>query len=174
AACGHDAVVACATVKAIVAVGNGGEDTLRGGTGADTMAGGDDADTFIIEDGFGSDSITGGEGTTDPSDSDDDRIDLSALSGPVTVTYSGDEAGAITDGTDTLSFAEIEALTLTDHDDRLDLFTTGVSTPLNVAAGDGADTLMGFTQDDSLSGEAGHDEIWGHFGADSLDGGAGD
>ncbi|MCX7561466.1 Hint domain-containing protein [Sulfitobacter sp. F26204] len=144
-------------------IATGGEDTLRGGTGDDTMDGGDDADTFIIEDGFGNDSITGGEGTTDPGDVDFDTIDLSALSGAVTVTYTGDEAGTITDGTDTIAFTEIENLILTDQSDSVQGGADGAGLTIDARGGD-----------DTIEGGSGNDTIDGGAGDDSIEGGAGD
>ena len=179
-------------------VATGGEDTLRGGAGADTMEGGDDADTFIIEDGFGNDVITGGEGTTDPGDQDFDVIDLSAMTGPVTVTYTGAEAGTITDGTDTITFSEIEQVITTDQADVVDASgqtgTTGINVDTragddtitggnnadtiqagdgddSVAGGSGADSIDGGTGADTITGDAGNDTIHGGAGADSIDGG---
>lgn len=151
-------------------VATGGEDTLRGGSGADTMEGGDDADTFIIEDGFGNDSITGGEGTTDPGDEDFDTIDLSALTGPVTVTYIGDEAGTITDGTDTITFTEIERLILTDQGDDVDLNERTA----HIVAGDGNDTIEDIT-DGIVDAGAGDDMLDADHGAGtaSIIGGTG-
>jgi len=161
-------------------VATGGEDTLRGGTGDDTMAGGDDADTFIIEDGFGNDVITGGEGTTDPGDEDFDRIDLSALSGPVTVTYTGDEAGTITDGTDTITFSEIEQIILTDQADAVDARADSVGVNIEgrgghdtITGGDGDDVIDGGDADDSIEGGAGNDTIMGGASRDTIMGGAG-
>lgn len=162
-------------------VATGGQDTLRGGTGADTMEGGDDADVFIIEDGFGNDVITGGEGTTDPSDSDFDTIDLRALTGAITVTYTGNEAGTITDGADTITFSEIEKLILTNGNDNLN--GTLDSVGLAADGGAGNDTLQGGTGNDSLSsgsgddlvnGGAGNDTLFSSTGDDTLDGAAGD
>lgn len=153
-------------------VATGGEDTLRGGTGDDTMEGGDDADTFIIEDGFGNDVITGGEGTTDGTDVDFDIIDLSALSGPVTVSYTGDEAGTITDGTDTITFSEIERLILTDDNDVVDATADNVG--VDIFAGSGADSVLGGAGGDTIDGGAGDDTIDGAAGDDSIEGGAGD
>jgi Ca2+-binding RTX toxin-like protein len=147
--------------------GGTGDDTLRGGTGADYMDGGDGADTFLIEDNFGTDTIIGGEGGTDS-----DVIDLSLLSGPVTVSYTGDEAGTITDGTDTLTFFEIERLILTDRADVVD--ASGSTAAVSIDAGDGADRVDGGSGDDSIAGGDGNDSLVGGAGADSIEGGAGD
>lgn len=161
-------------------VATGGEDTLRGGTGADTMDGGEDADTFIIEDTFGNDVITGGEGTTDVTDTDFDTIDLSALSGPVTVTYTGDEAGTITDGTDTITFTEIERIIFTDQDDRVNASSDSAGTTLEMGAGNdtvtdgsGADSIDGGDGNDYIAGNGGNDTFQGGTGDDSIEGGGG-
>ncbi|WP_299842085.1 Hint domain-containing protein [uncultured Roseovarius sp.] len=146
--------------------GGAGDDTIFGGTGDDSLSGGDDADIFFVEDGFGSDTIAGGEGGTD-----NDTIDLSNLSGPVTVTYSGDEAGTITDGTDTLSFSEIEKLTLTDHADVVDASSDSAGVDIDAAGGD--DTITGGDGDDSIQGGNGNDSLDGGDGKDTLDGGDG-
>lgn len=146
--------------------GGAGNDTIAGGTGNDQLSGGDGADTFVVEDSFGTDTITGGEGGTDS-----DTIDASGMGAGVTVTYTGDESGTITDGTDTLTFSEIEHVTTTDNADIIDASATtgGVS----ASAGDGADTVTGGSGDDSLSGDGGDDIITGGAGADTLVGGAG-
>ncbi len=159
-------------------VATGGEDTLRGGTGDDTMEGGADADTFIIEDGFGNDSITGGEGTTDSSDRDYDTIDLSTMTGPVTVTFTGDEQGTITDGTDTISFTEIEHVITTDQADVIDATgqwpgLTGDQPGINVATGGGDDTVFGGRGGDTIDAGSGNDSIDGDYGDDSIEGGSG-
>ena len=147
-------------------VASEGEDTLRGGTGSDTMEGGNDADTFIIEDGFGNDVITGGEGVTGAGDVDFDTIDLSALSGPVTVTFTGDAAGTITDGSDTITFSEVERLVLTDEADVVDASDDGAG--INIFAGGGDDTVLGGSGDDLVSAGAGDDMLTGGGGDDTF------
>ena len=56
----------------------------------DTLYGGDGADSFVIEDGFGTDTIFGGTGNDDL-----DTVDLSGISGGVTVTFTGSEQGTL-------------------------------------------------------------------------------
>ncbi len=159
-----------------------GNDTLRGGAGNDTLQswegnelldGGDDADTFLVTQGSGNDTITGGEGGTD-----DDVIDLSDLTRPVNVTYTGEEKGTITDGTDTITFSEIEKLILTDNNDSVDASSTrdglkGDAPGVDIEAGDGDDTVIGGRGGDTIHGGAGQDLIYGDYGDDSLSGGEG-
>ncbi|MHA7873807.1 Hint domain-containing protein [Roseivivax sp.] len=153
--------------------GGADNDRLVGGRGADSMTGDGGSDTFIIEDGFGADTIEGGE-----TGSDVDMIDLSALSGPVTVTYTGDEAGTITDGTDTLSFTGIERLRLTDHDDSVDASAQPTAGAW-VEMGGGndsftADQSRDSAQQDTVFGGSGNDTISTGSGEDSIEGGSGD
>ncbi|KUP92456.1 Hint domain-containing protein [Tritonibacter horizontis] len=165
---GDDSLVGGTGNDSIVATD--GYDTLEGGDGSDTMYGGNDgdrlvggegddemygeadADTFIIEDNFGNDTIVGGE-----AGDDQDIIDLSAMTGPVTVTYTGDESGFITDGTDTIQFSEIEEMVLTDQDDVVDARADSAGTTINAGAGN--DTLAGGSGDDSFTGGDGDDEF---------------
>ncbi len=138
--------------------GDAGNDTIAGGRREDYLDGGDDADTFLIENGFGNDTIVGGEGGTDF-----DTIDLSALTGPVTVTYTGDGAGTITDGVDTISFSEIEKIILTENADVVDASadTSGIE-------------IVGLGGDDTITTGSGNDTIDAGAGADNLTTGAGE
>ena len=165
--------------------GDIGADTLEGGAGNDTLgswfgaaslSGGDDADLFYVFDaattvdtgaGFDGVTIVGGEGGTD-----DDTIDLSNFGSGVTVTYSGNEAGTITDGTDTLIFSEIERIILTDQADVVDASADGAGVEIVAAGGD--DTVTGGSGADTVNGGAGADSIFGGGGNDSITGGAGD
>ncbi|WP_417209591.1 Hint domain-containing protein [Antarctobacter sp.] len=149
--------------------GGDGADVLLGGTGGDLLIGGADADTFVLETGFGADTVAGGETTT--TGTDNDTLDASALAGPVTVTYTGDEAGTITDGTDVAGFSDIETLTLGGGDDSVD--GSADSAGMAVFAGGGGDTLTGGSGDDILDGGAGADSLTGGAGADTLSGGDG-
>lgn len=139
--------------------GNAGSDTIRGGSGADYIEGGADADTIVIEDGFGNDIIFGGETATTGTDSD--TLDLSAITAPVTVTFTGAEAGILTDGVSTITFSGIEAFRLPDGE--------------TVAAGAAGDVLyIGNSGGNANGGNAGNDTLWSGDGDDSLGGGDGD
>ncbi|TCP44298.1 Hint domain-containing protein [Rhodovulum marinum] len=167
--------------------GDIGADLLSGGTGNDYITGGADADTIQVEDGFGTDTILGGETAT--TGSDDDAIDLSALTGPVSVTATGVEAGTVTDGTDTLTFTQVERLILTDFADTVvgNADTVGIAIDAgagndrissddgadSVLGGDGNDTITTNDNDDTLDGGAGNDSLTAGFGDDLLIGGDG-
>ena len=146
--------------------GGTGNDIINGGADNDTLAGGDDADRFVLEAGFGDDTITGGEGGTDQ-----DTI-WSTQGVDTTTVLTGDEAGTFTDGTSTATFSEIEVLDLGDGNDAVDASAANAS--ITVFGGAGEDTITGSTTNDVLEGEAGNDTIDGGTGADSIDGGAGD
>jgi Ca2+-binding RTX toxin-like protein len=157
--------------------GGAGDDTIYGGAGDDFMDGGADADTFIIEDGFGNDTIIGGDTVT--TGQNYDTIDLSALSNPVVVIFSGPNAGTITDIVtgDVITFSGIEGLILTAHDDVVDATLDDGST--SIYAGDGNDTLTGSNggggggYNGGLFGGAGDDVIYSGSGDDWIEGGDG-
>ncbi|EBA07743.1 Hint domain-containing protein [Sagittula stellata] len=148
--------------------GGTGDDTLIGGAGDDQLFGQDDGDFFRVEDGFGADTVVGGEGVS--AGTDFDTLDLSALTSGVTVTFSGSEAGSASDGTDTLSFSEIEAVRATGYDDTLDGSLSGAA--LTFLAGAGNDSIRGGDGGDVIDGGAGADTIVGGAGNDSLIGGS--
>ncbi|WP_108259351.1 Hint domain-containing protein [Mangrovicoccus ximenensis] len=148
--------------------GGSGNDILWGGSdrSADTLLGGDDSDTLFATDGFGASTFAGGEGGTDW-----DMLNFGYAATPVTVTYAGSEAGTATNGTDTLTFSQIEAVSLTGGNDSLD--GSASSGPMTVWGGAGSDTIRGGSGADSLSGGDGDDHIYSGDGADTVSGGAG-
>ncbi|GLO68656.1 hypothetical protein MACH17_01730 [Phaeobacter inhibens] len=146
--------------------GGSGNDTIDGGSGDDSLEGGDGSDLFIFEDGFGNDTVIGGEGGTDS-----DTIDLSALATAVTVTYTGDEAGTITDGTNTVTISQIENITATEFADYIDASASTID--LHITAGGGDDTIGGSTGDDEVYGGNGVDRFYGFGGNDTFYGGDG-
>ncbi len=150
--------------------GGTGADDVYSGTGADILDGGDDADRFFISDNFGNDTIAGGEGWG--TGWDYDSIDLSAVTSPLTVTYTGDEAGTITDGVSTITFSQIEELVLTDQADVVD--ASADSQGAVIYGGGGGDTITGGSGNDVLLGDAGNDVIDSGAGHDWIQGGSGD
>ncbi|WP_068305216.1 Hint domain-containing protein [Pararhodobacter sp. CCB-MM2] len=111
-----------------------GNDTLVLDQGNDTAYGGSGDDVFRVYDGFGSNLIVGGE----TGETLGDTIDAGALTSGMTVTYSGQEAGSISDGISTTSFSEIEALQLGSGDDHVEV----VSTTGFISGSSGFDTLV--------------------------------
>ncbi len=143
-----------------------GNDTVNGDTNANSVDMGDGDDTWVQTNGFGDDTIVGGEG----GETTGDRIDGSALTAGITVDFSGSEAGTLSDGTDTATFSEIEQIETGSGDDTV----LGDAGNDNVSTGAGADTLSGGAGDDSFDAGAGNDTLDGGTGNDTLTGGTGD
>ncbi|MGY3437037.1 Hint domain-containing protein [Marinovum sp. KMM 9879] len=112
-------------------LGEAGADTLDGGTGDDSLVGGGRDDTFQLSDGFGNDTILGGENQ----ENNGDTLDLSGLTADTIVDLSGadPEAGSVSSGTDTTTFSEIENITL-----------GGGRDTVRLGNGSGADAVNGF------------------------------
>ncbi|KCV83139.1 type I secretion target repeat-containing protein [Actibacterium atlanticum] len=136
-------------------------DTIDGGAGDDTIYGGGGADTIQFTDNFGDDVVDGGDLGTDY-----DTLDFSQVSTPITGTYSGDEAGTINAGTDSVTFSDIEHLILTDGADQIDASSDSAGTDID--AGDGADVVTGGSGDDTIYGQGGNDTITGGAGDDTI------
>lgn len=154
-------------------LGGGGNDTLIGGEGQDLLdggPGGDDLlyggggdDQFAFRNGFGNDTAIGGE----TGEIFGDRIDAIGVTGNVTLTMTGNESGTLTDGSSTLTFAEIERFDLGAGDDYVDARVTSLGSGYH--AGEGNDTLLGGSGHDRLFGGAGSDVIAGGAGNDHID-----
>lgn len=149
-----------------IAYGGTGDDIINGGTEADSLYGGDDQDTFVLDEGFGSDVIEGGEGG-----SDNDEV-WSTQDVDVTVTATGDEAGTITDGTSSATFSEIETIHTEGGDDTINL--AGDSAGMTVDSGAGQDIITGGAGGDSIDAGADDDTVFGGSGSDTIELGAGD
>ena len=162
---GNDTVDLSADTSGMTVNTNSGDDSVIGGTGADSILGGGGDDTIALNDGFGNDTIVGGE--TD--EINGDTLDASGVTAPLDVTFTGNEAGTVTDGTDTATFSEIEAVVLGGGADNVD--ATAATSPVDVDGGAGDDTLAGSTGADTLSGGDGADVIDGGAGDDAISGG---
>lgn len=130
--------------------GGADDDMLYGGEGDDSMTGGDDSDTFVIEDNFGRDTVEGGEGGDDY-----DTLDLSGLSKPAHVTFTGDETGSVISSKSSVQFSEIEHVEGTSGDDSFD--GSAAKSGFSVDAGDGDDTITTGQGSDTITGGEGDD-----------------
>ncbi len=119
--------------------GGAGDDTLDGGSGDDTLYGGAGDDTFSLSGEFGTDTVEGGEG----GETTGDTLDLSGTTANLTVDLrdADAETGTITDGTNTVTYSEIENVALGSGDDTYLL-----------GDGSGADTVADFDMTDSGDG----------------------
>lgn len=128
--------------------GGEGDDQLTGGSGRDTIDGGGGDDTFFYENGFGYDTVIGGE----TSEVSGDTLDASAVTDDITLDLSAGvpsdpESGTLMAGASAASsvtFSEIESISLGTGDDRV----IGSSSADNVSTGAGADTVAGGAGDD--------------------------
>ena len=129
--------------------GGSGNDTLNGGAGSDSIKGGDGDD--IIIGGAGFDSLNGGTGNTNANGVENDILDYSGASGPVSVSFFNNTASNDGEGSsDTISNFE------------------------TVYGSSGNDTLIGSangssTHDETYRGLGGNDTINGVSGEDLLD-----
>jgi hypothetical protein len=155
--------------------GGDGNDLLIGGAGADSLSGGLGTDVVQFANGWGSDTAQGGENT-----GDFDQLDFGVVTANLTVTFTGSEAGTVTDGTNTVAFTEFERITLGSGADLLN--GAAAASMIQAEGGAGNDTLIGGSGHDSLyggdgadsvSGGSGNDRIFGDAGNDTLQGGVG-
>lgn len=144
-----------------------GDDTISGGAGADAIFGQSGDDRILLEDGFGDDTIIGGE----TGETDGDVLDGSALTESVLVSYIADEEGTVFNGSDTAAFSEIERLMTGAGDDTVN---AGVTTDaITLDTGDGADTVTTGSGDDVVDAGAGADDVSTGSGADIIEAGSG-
>jgi Ca2+-binding RTX toxin-like protein len=156
--------------------GGDGNDTFDGGLGNDLQQGGAGDDTFLLSGTFGTDTIVGGE----TGEVLGDLIDASSWTTSANLTFTGNEAGSFSSGSNTVSFTEIERFAFGSGNDTVNAASTtsGISVDSgagndNLTGGSGNDTFYGGTGNDALFGGAGADQLYGGDGNDTLDGGSG-
>ena len=145
--------------------GGTGNDTLTSGTGSDALFGGNDADVFNVAINAGNTTVQGGEGGIDS-----DILNVSTSTNAANVTFTGTEAGTITNGvgaSEVVSFSEIEALILTSGNDTVNASASSVG--VNVQTGAGADSVLGASGADTIFAGTGADTITGGAGNDRID-----
>lgn len=155
------------------AYGGAGNDMLLARSdysgGSDSLFGGADRDTLFAGAG---DYVAGGE--------TGDDVDSLYLSGApyfgTNVIFSASGTGTALDMGFTLNFTEIEAITTTEFDDRVDASADSGGMQINLDSGEdfalggsGNDTIYGGADNDTLAGGAGADLFYGGAGLDVLD-----
>ncbi len=154
----NDTINASASTASATLNGGAGNDTLTGGSANDLLSGGTDADTINIGASAGIDTILGGEGPAN----DTDTLAFTGTSAGVNVVFSANEAGSYSIGAGSGTFAEIEAVLGTSQADTINASAATLAVTLGSGAGD-----------DSVAGGSGNDVIDLGTGADTADGGAG-
>lgn len=169
-----------------------GDDILNGGAGDDMVFGQGGDDRLVLTDSFGNDTLVGGE----TGETDGDTLAAGSVTAPLTVTFSGPEAGTVSDGSDTATFSEIEALEtgtgndtvnailatdgiVADTDAGQDSIIGGIGTDVidsgaggdNITSGGGNDTIEARAGDDYIDAGTGADLVFGGAGNDTVDGG---
>ncbi|GCL48869.1 hemolysin-type calcium-binding region protein [Microcystis aeruginosa NIES-3804] len=140
--------------------GLGGNDNIYGGNGNDSLDGGDGSDYFTND--AGNDTINGGSGT------DRYEVDYSSASSGLTMTYNTTTgSGTITVGTETDTFTSIESFYGFKGTEYNDVIFGGTENEYYEGG------LKGGSGNDTISGNAGGDDIYGEDGNDVLNGGAG-
>ncbi|TCL00795.1 hemolysin type calcium-binding protein, partial [Shimia isoporae] len=151
-------------------IGGAGDDWLAGSGGRDTIDGGDGHDEIVVYDNGDYASVLGGEGARDW-----DTLNLQTYdtTSGVEVNFTGNEAGTFAfNGSSTYGdFREIEEVSATEYDDRIDASADNAG--VVIKAGGGDDVATGGSGNDHISGGTGNDSISGGAGADTLTGGAG-
>ncbi|QUJ76733.1 Hint domain-containing protein [Sulfitobacter albidus] len=144
-----------------------GDDVIDGGAGDDQVFGQGGDDRLVLTDGFGNDTLVGGE----TGETDGDTLDAGTVAAPLTVTYTAEEAGTLTDGTDTATFREIETLETGSGNDTVD----GIADTGGIVAetGAGADSILAGSGDDILDAGTGNDTVSAGTGNDTVEAGAG-
>jgi Ca2+-binding RTX toxin-like protein len=148
--------------------GGPGNDLLGGGDGADHVNGNDGAD--LLAGGAGNDQVAG-EAGNDAVDGGpgDDELEFGAADVAPGVGAGGDDLHG-GDGVDRLSY--------NDHPAAITLTLDGQ--PGDGSAGEGdnvhddIETVIGTTQNDVLTGDDLGQDLYGHAGQDTIDGGGGD
>jgi Ca2+-binding RTX toxin-like protein len=125
-------------------VGGAGADTFWDGTGNDISDGGADADTFFTQFNTGTDTIIGGE----TGDDNDALISFKNVDSTLDLTAGGtaadNESGTLTTSVDSVTFSQIETITLSSGDDM-------------VIGSDGDDVVNTDAGEDTVDGGAGND-----------------
>lgn len=137
----------------------------------DSVTGGSGADRFVFDDGASIGGILDGGGVSSLDLADQNTLDYSAYTTPVTVDLSGMlSAASVCPATGT---AGVMGMRHVIGGASSDVLTGGGFFDLWLEGGAGADLLLGASGNDLLSGGGDGDSITGGAGDDTLDGGSG-
>ncbi|MGA1287232.1 MAG: hypothetical protein ACO3ZK_07000, partial [Rubrivivax sp.] len=135
----------------------------------DSVTGGSRADRFVFDDGASIAGILDGGGVQSLDLADQNTLDYSAYTTPVTVDLSGMlSVSSISPATGT---AGVKGMRHVIGGGAADTITGGGGVDLWLEGGAGADRLSGSTGWDLLEGGSGNDTLYGHEGQDRLEGG---
>jgi Ca2+-binding RTX toxin-like protein len=135
----------------------------------DSVTGGQRADRFVFDDGASIAGILDGGGVQSLDLADQNTLDYSAYTTPVTVDLSGMlSASSISPATGT---AGVKGMRHVIGGSAADTITGGGGLDLWIEGGAGADRLSGSTGWDLLEGGSGNDTLYGNEGQDRLEGG---
>ena len=81
--------------------GGAGDDTLTGNAAANTLNGGEGSDTYVFKSGWGLDTIV------DYGETGTNVLDFSAITGNLTFTLNADSTVSVTDGTNSITSADV-------------------------------------------------------------------
>ena len=140
--------------------GDSGNDVLYGGAGTNILNGGNGQDIIHITDDTATETIDGGAGIAD-------ILDMSTVSGTLTINLSTDTVSGSVVANKTISNMEFAKGSAQDDD------ITGTVGRNTLWGNDGADTLYGGYHRDHLFGGNGADTLDGGLHTDYLTGGAG-
>jgi Ca2+-binding RTX toxin-like protein len=161
--------------------GDGGDDVLHGGLGNDFLEGGAGSDTYIFNAGDGQDTISNYDG-------DDSRVDVLALGvginpenvvarrveNNLVLTFLGSDDKVTVSNfflADAAGGYQLDQIRFLDANQTV--WDVETMKELVLLPTTGADTLRGYSTNDSLSGGDGDDSLFGHGGDDVLNGDAG-
>lgn len=165
-------------------LGRDGDDVLLGGGGNDLLEGGEGNDQYLLDAGFGADTIRNFDDHGNGIDTDVVRFGAGIFADDLTAASAGDDlivTNAVTG--DVLTFAGFFAESADGNSDgridavKFDDGTTWTADELILKQMHGTEadqTVHGRSVDDTIDAGAGHDVVYAHDGDDILIGGLGD
>ncbi|MDF3414786.1 hypothetical protein HKX54_10005 [Sulfitobacter sp. M57] len=147
AGAGDDTINAGAGDDTILA--GDGDDRIIDSAGDDLAQGGEGRDSFEYTTITGDDTVVGGELNDTTATNSGDKLDARQSVDDLTVVFTGNEAGTMTDGTGTVTFSEIENIRGGQGDDVINADASNIQQILD--GGEGADTITGGGGNDIIS-----------------------